>query len=928
MRKKLKQKQFIKRKIPVMINAILRGIAYSTLSVSVASQAFAEESTKVNEDENLEVIEVTGVWSSLEKSLSVKQDSTGFVDAISAAGVGKLPDSNVAEALQRVTGVAIQRSRGEGDFVSIRGLGPEFVRGTINGRSIVSGTETFDSTLSGGTASSTGRATNFDILPSEIISTLEVVKSASAKHVEGGIGGIVDVKTARPLEIGNKAVVSLAANHRDFSEKTDPNGAALLSWANDKEDFGLLGSVSYSKRSIREDFSRSFGWLPWGTYDTDSNGLSDRKDIIVPLSNNLDSYKEERERLTFNGTAQWVIDDSSELTFDIIYSKKDTEHDEQSAILVSLPNGYPQNPDNSFDVPASEFVGNTLPHIISNLPPEVVSDSQVAKDDLLSLGLNYRKEIGAWTLSSDFSYSDAGGELAFDRAVIVGDGKGDNGKYLFDYVASNNGIAVDYKGDASLSNPANYFIRNGRVTRTKNDDSELAFSFDVSREIDSDFVSSIEMGARYRTREKEVNRRDFDGSLGANLRLSDVPGANTFTRGHDNFLNGGKSGDFNYSDILFADVDSTLKYAASKGTDISPKFDPLGSYNIEEDTIAAYVQLNLDGEIGNVPFIGDFGFRVVHTQQDISGFTRPFSIDGTQTPGKLIFTSETNEAISFDDSYVNVLPSLNLRFELDDDLFLRVAASKSLTRPTFQALSPSLKINPSATIDQNNDGIAATANSGNSSLKPYESTNFDLGVEWYFGKASAIYGSVYYKEIEDFIATVTNQNVTIGSVVFDSVSQPDNQGVAQLVGLELGYQQSFESGFGYLVNASFTDNSAEFTDGGDIPFPGVSELSYNLAGYYENGPLNARIAYSYRSDFLLLASDVFTNQVFVEDYAQLDASASYDVSDSMTIFFQAVNLTDENTEAFTSNKSKSLSRQFLSEGHVGRTFTLGVRASF
>ncbi|MCP3674426.1 MAG: TonB-dependent receptor plug domain-containing protein, partial [Gammaproteobacteria bacterium] len=252
--KSIKKRIFTKSKTSVVVSNILKGVTCAALSMSMVQNIQAEELIKKYETE---VIVVTGTRSSLEKALAVKQDSTGFLDAISAEGIGKLPDNNVAEALQRVTGVTIQRSRGEGDFVSIRGLGPEFVRGTINGRSIVSGTETYDSTLSGGYATSTGRATNFDILPSEIINMLEVVKSVSAKHVEGGIGGIVDVKTARPLVVGDKSVVSASASYRDFAEETDPNGAALISWVNDKENFGLLGSISSSKRTIREDFSRS-----------------------------------------------------------------------------------------------------------------------------------------------------------------------------------------------------------------------------------------------------------------------------------------------------------------------------------------------------------------------------------------------------------------------------------------------------------------------------------------------------------------------------------------------------------------------------------------------------------------------------------------------------------------------------------------------
>ena len=879
----------------------------------------------------IEEVVVTGIRQSQEQALAIKRQSVNFVDAIRAEDVGKLPDGNVAEALQRVTGVAIQRDRGEGDFVSIRGLGPDFVRGTTNGRTLVSATEAFDSTLSGGYPTRTGRGTNFDILPAEIIDTLEVVKSPSAEHVEGGIGGIVNVNTRRPLDVGNVVSGSVQGTYRSLAEDVDPSAAAVYSWANEARTVGAMGSLAYSERDIREDFSRSFGWLtiPWA-YDTDLDGVGDRFDAVYyPLSNNVDSYEEERQRLTFNGAVQFALDEDTEVTVDVMYTERDLAHEQTSAILVSLPI-HVGNPDESHQVPAANFDGNTMPVIRSVLGNEMVSDTQDNRDELITLGVNVDRQLGMWNVNLDASYAKAKGRLAFDRAVVVNDANdGANGSILFDYAVDDDGFSVTHSGTADLSDPSNYFIRNGRVTRTANDDEEVALRLDVSREIDGGFLAAVKTGLRYRDRDKALSRADFDGGLGAGLRLVDVPGDAHF-RGAGNFLNGGwDSTNFDHSDLVYADTAATLAYAAAQGTDITPRFDPLGTAKIGEETLAVYVQFDLDGEVGGVAYAGDAGVRVVRTEQDIAGFSRPFTIDPSTkegVPGQLKFTSPDNEPIAFDDDYVVVLPSLNLRFELADGLYSRLAASKSLTRPTFNDLMPRATINPSATIDLNQDGIAATAVLGNPALVPYESTNVDVGVEWYFGDASAVYGGFFYKGIDEYIAGVTNLDVTYQGVVFDSVTQPDNQGEAQVVGVELGYQQAFDSGLGYILNATLTDNDAEFDGGEDIAFPGVSEVSYNLIGYFDRGPWEARLAYSYRSEFLLIPSDVFGNEVHVESYGQLDATVSYAHSDRLTLFLSGLNLTSANPELTTDIGAVPGSR-FLSESHVGWRLSFGVRAS-
>ena len=516
----------------------------------------------------IEEVVVTGIRQSQAEALGIKRESVNFVDAISAEEVGKLPDKNIAEALQRVTGVAIQRDRGEGDFVSIRGLGPDFVRGTTNSRSLVSATEAFDSTLSGGFPSRTGRATNFDILPSEIIDTLEVVKSPSAEQVEGGIGGVVNIKTTRPLVIGNVASGTLEGTYRGFTEDVDPSGSGLYSWANPERTLGVLAAVAYSERDIREDFSRSFGWLNWGTYDTDLDGTVDRSGAtFLPLSNNVDVYEESRERLTFNGTLQAAVDDTTEITVDVMYSERDLSHTQSSAILVSLPI-HVGNPDGSWQVPAANFDGSTLTSIRGVLGNEDVSDKQDNRDELVTLGVNLDRQMGAWNLNLDASYAKAEGRLAFDRVVVVNDA-GAGGATLFDYVVGGDGFAITHSGTADLADPGNYFIRNGRVTRTENDDEEVAVRFDVTREIDGELLAAIKAGVRYRNREKVLERSDFDGGLGSGLRLADV--SNGVMHGASDFMDGDwDSTNFGYSDLVFGDIEPVLAYAVANGADITP----------------------------------------------------------------------------------------------------------------------------------------------------------------------------------------------------------------------------------------------------------------------------------------------------------------------------------------------------------------------
>ncbi len=933
-----------------------------TWSIAAATAMIIPALSVAQDGTVLEEVVVTGYRQSQINAIEAKRESTGFVDAVSAEDIGKLPDRNVAEALQRVPGVAIQRSRGEGDFVSIRGLGPDFVRGSINGRSFLSATEAVDAQFNGNLNTSAGRASNFDVLPSEIINTLQVIKTPSARHAEGGIAGVVNVQTARPLALGTKAVGTVQGTYRDFNEDFDPSGSVLGSWVNTDRTFGVLGSVAFSTRSLREDFSRHFGYFQsFGLttpLDTDNDGVGDAtpNDVPFPLSNNAEVYFEDRDRTTFFGTAQWYPGNETEVLFDVTYSERDVEINHQNLIFLPIASdadllaaGQVVNDDGSVQV-GNLLTNGVFTNIPSSLRPEVTTDLQNYNDELLSLGLNVEREIGSWTVTGDLSYAKAEGANSFDRIRI----DGNNGTFAFNTTVGPNGFTIrEAAGSSATSDPDVFVISLIEDRIATNEDEEVAFQLDGSLDIDRGIFSSFEVGFRARSREKRQARASALVNIGQDFPAvqTALPLSTTgFLTGASNFFDGDWDSSIDYNTLVFPDNGPIRRAVTGMGVSLPVPADPTGTFVVEEDTLAAYFQLNLDGEIGGLLFLGDVGVRIVNTDQAISGFVGELKLRDTggmdTTKADSLSIGEA-DPISFDDNYARVLPSVNLRMELSENLYARFAASKTLTRPTFNDLAPGFSnINPNSSTNFNGDNFAVSLVAGNPGLKPYESTNFDIGLEWYFADASVLYASVFYKELDDYIATFTNtvvselageplritgieQDGSSSRIPADQLVQPDNQGIAELSGLELGYSHAFDNGFGFIINVTVVDNTAEFAStGASIAFPGVSDLSYNVTGFYESGRFQARLSYSYRDDYLLVASAVgFGGQIYAEEYGQLDAALSYRVFDNVSIFVEAVNLSDENQDQFT-RLPNGLGDWFYSESHNGMRATVGVTASF
>lgn len=867
-------------------------------------------------EQEIEEIVVTGIRVSQEQALEVKRNSTGFVDAISAEDIGKLPDQNVAEAIQRVPGVAIQRDNGEGNFVSIRGLGPEFVRATVNGRTIAS--------------TEGGREFNFDVLASETVETLEVIKTPSARLEEGGIGGTINLNTARPLDIGTRNAGALRANYNEFSTDWNPRASALASWVNGQSTLGALLSASYSDNRTRSDRSTSFGYSNQASfggmqsgYDTDGDGVRDfAGDPWFPFSANLEHDLQDRERISFVGAVQFRPDDATELVFDALYSSFDIGRDLQQSLILTAPILVPPEDNADRSVTLRELV-------ISPSDPDTVLSSTHAGFNLTSvgvesendtetllLGANLRRDLGSWALSADVAFSSAEADFRSRQAVLEATQLGPDFSRLLFYeatVTTANGVIGLQQPD--LSNPGLYTTRNIDSSFNQTDDEETSVRLDAERLIGAGNLDSAQFGIAFRSREKGLTPSDFNNSPGRRP----VTGGIYENAAVEDFLN---DDPVDFAALLFPDVDPWYDYVLGEfGLTEDLRVNRLSTFAVEEDVASAYGQLNFDGEMGGVAFTGNVGARVVQTAQSSRGFSVPFELvindDGI---GNIVLGSSAEDIVT-DNDYTNVLPSLNLLFEFDDNLFLRVAASKVVTRPTLSNLGPSISIN----------ATQQTATAGNPGLEPFVSDQFDLGVEWYFADASALYGAVFYKNVGNFVATVSGPE-TISGVDFIDVSRPRNAESAEVRGFEIGYQQAFThlpapwDGLGLVANLTQTDSTAEFDPSVTstvFALEGLSKYTYNLIAYYDRGPLQARLAWNFRDDFLRQAVGTFNNSFFTVAYEQVDASISYDINPNVTLFLEGVNLTNSFEDEYAFIPARPFARAV-----TGSRYAFGARATF
>jgi len=889
----------------------------------------ATNETKSLDNGVIEEIVVTGIRGSLQKSLERKRNADHFVDAITAEDIGAFPDQNLAESLQRVSGVAIDRKSGEGAFVSVRGLGPNFVQTTVHGR--VSASNVAPGDFNGmGANNAKSRAVGFDQFQSGLVQAVEVNKSPRADHVEGGLGGFIDVQPRRPLDLGKRyAAFSADATRNELADDTAPGLFAMYSDVL-TDNLGFMVSAQWDNRVTRTDNFQSYGH-GLRTVNVDGVGVSGwYANQVNAVLHNID-----RDRLNVSSSLQWQPSDQLDITVDLLFTDTQEEESEywrdyrvrQGNGRVTNATFVQDNGENIFTKIATSGAGL----FVSNQEENVDTEN-------MNVGINLKLQAtDNLAINVDVSLSETEAPILLTGVLSRNTGT----QMTWDKFGS--GRLPSITSSSPVTDP-NWFTL---VWATKAghliDDRLSQFRVDATYEVGGDWLETIQVGARtYRQ-----DRRDRSRYLGTTKWRGDALSlhGNGVSNHPADFLSGlGLSAPANtpapnrafttnaLATITAAETNGWQNHTASSIANFPDFSTPFNEdLNHNDDGNAIYVMVEFAGEFGNTPYTGNFGVRAVENSTgSIGEISQPIDIDYSDPSQPQIITSAPTY-LNIAHDYTEVLPSLNLRFDPTDDIVVRVAAAKVLSRPRF------LDLSPRQTVQARN----RTTRGGTGTLDPTTGVQLDLALEWYFDDYSIASVGLFTKDIEGFV--LQEQTPTPFPGVIDPETnqplellafKPLNSGDSGLTGIELAFQRTFADllpapwdGLGIIANYTYIDSEADFDSvvtGASYGIPGLSENTINFTLFYEKGPLSARVSYNSRDDFLDSSFDSSRNPRFVDAYEQWDISFGYAVNDNLSITLEGINLTDESV-FYYERLGKSAMEHISQAAHSGRRFQAGVR---
>lgn len=919
-----------------------------TLSMAVAMvaafgavlPALAQQAAK---EDQVEEVVVTGIRGSLQEALDVKREKTQIVDAIVAEDIGKFPDNNVIEALQRVTGVQVtNRGSGETSGISIRGLTD--INTTVNGRNIF-------------TAS--GLSVALQDVPASLIKQVDVYKTRSASQIENGIAGSVDIKTQRPFDFeGKKFVVAARAINQEQADKTDPNISGLASnrWETDAGEFGALVNLSYARTNYRDQSVTAGAMVPFATNNPvapftnyeriflDKGGVAENPIWTPGLLDGLpdapgstlnvngkpmeyilgrdaifaSDFTGERERTAANVSFQYAPNDSSEYLFEAFYNGYRNES--FNSLLFSFADWWGEYASNASAANIKLHEGTNIVKSRSVLFPYMFTsgDLTTGQTDSYVYALG-----GSWDIGENLEVKS---ELVYQDSRY----KSDFFAMRFDKVGYQ--IDVDFNSGGGLpafgfqDNPATADVNESDLTDTvawntaqlydnanNNDGDATTFTTDATLSTDLGIFKSFDFGVRIDQRtaaEAFVNQNGYNNSIA----IEDMDGLAYINSG---FFDGESN------------VPST--WAAANGYYIRSNADEfrriyglskqalVESFNIDELTTSAYVTGKFESELAGRTIDGEVGFRYTGSETDME-FAR---------------VSEASSDTS------KVLPSVMVRYHWTDDLISRFAYTETLRRPNFAQLNSNIIYNEDVT----NIGYG-TAGGGNPDLKPTESQNYDLSLEWYFVEGSSLYGTLFQRDIEGFVIDFRRQvqapkpDGSMGTYV---LAQPFNASNGQLKGAEVGavwFPQNlpwYLDGFG--IQASYTsleseqttpitDSAGNITGSKNTSLFGVSDESYSVVLAYEKENIGARLSYAWRSKFLNnYEAALFANplEVWRKPESSLDLQITYDVTDNISLTLDGTNLTEEIYQSYYGDNSTTGN---FGSALYSRTIALGARFNF
>ena len=838
-----------------------------------------------------QTVVVTGVRAALEQSLRQKRNADAVVEVVTAEDIGKMPDKNVADAIQRLPGVNTQSSAGgeggfgENDRVSLRGTSPSLQQTLFNGHAISTG----DWFLLNQVGGNVGRSSSFSLLPSELVGSIVVQKSPTADLAEGGVSGAINVITRRPLDFRQPLTVegSVQANYNDLSEEAEPHLSGLVSWKNAASTFGVLVQAFSEKATVRRDGQEILGYTPISAASAAAIANPALRGVVVPtfIGASLFEQTKKRQGGAFDIEARPAPGMSVDLNG--FYSKLEAPHLNTNWLAA------PANSINSMNlIPANPVVRNgTL--VAAGFERNAGEVDNIYRPD--AGGESWYLDLnGKWKVSDRLTLSGKVGKthgVGWYRDDVFYQNNVDGGM-----VYALNGLApasVSYPGGNTTSPGSTAWAGGGEAQSV---DQEKYAQLDGEWRLQHPTVQAIRFGTRWtdhhRTAEHPLETRP--GPLGF-TNPGPVWNGEMYPSDFANDLGGNLSS--NYFKYDGAALGAWGAIPGNRLLDYVVRHNWMDEFQVGEKTAALYGMLDFGGD----HWSGNVGLRAIETRQ-----TTVVNLPGGPTPilGSAFgpYTPTT-----FKRTYRDYLPSVNLKYEFSPQLLVRSALAKTIARPDYSALGGSVSLNDDA----------LSGSGGNVNLDPVRSTNFDIGAEWYYAPKALLSAGFFYMDLRSIVAqgtsTGTYYNNKRSMLTEYQITSPFNT-TGTNKGLELSWQQPFLDNFGTLVN--YTHADGELDDGGELL--NSSKNTWNVTGYYENERFSARLAYNYRSRYKA-GVDRGASQ-HVAGMKNVAASVNVKLTERLTLTFDALNLTNETIRMYAENEDRP--RAFYSNG---RTFYVGLR---
>ena len=835
-----------------------------------------------------EVVVTASFRESLTQALEAKRNASGVVDSIMAEDIADFPDTNLAESLQRIPGIAISREAGEGREITVRGLSGDYSRVMINnamGQSLAAG--------SGGVR--TSRAFDFNVFASELFNRLDVYKTQSAELEEGSLGATVNLHTGRPFDYDPLEIaLNVKAGYSEEASETSPRTSGLFSFTNDSETFGALVSFSTAERVVSNTGADTGRWED-DTFGSCSACTTPEEIEAVnsawhPRFPRFADKTHEQDRTGLTGSFQFKPAETTLITFDTLYANVESERLEPFMQAISLARTGSTGVQET-DVAAYTIDGN-------NTMVAATMDGVDVRSEAFES--NWESEFTQFALTLEQDITD---ELRVKAMVSQSESVLDNRettliyehysdgdeRQLVDYADSSSAVSYDFGSMTSPSiaysfdttNPANWEVSEYRDRLYDASSESDTIKIELEYDLNDVFVLKAGFSQRDYAYEIEGLRADrsftsadeLDGTIdGTACGLSPQVTADmgsVVNAGGQSFFMGNSSQFDTYLDS------GCWPYAVRTGD----------TRDVEEKVTGFYLQADFDTDVAGRRFRGNFGVRQVETELSATGIN-------------------SDQTVTVDHDYDDTLPSFNLAYNLSDDVILRGSYAKVMSRPNLTDL------NPGGSVAIFGDPAVSY---GNPYIEPFRADNYDLSLEWYFDEGALVSLAYFYKDIESFPTSETTTlswaetglpNSLLGSQLDDlidaefEVTRRVNGGGGMLEGWELQYQQNFTfipveffQKMGVMTNVTLVDSEV---DASGKRLTGQSDLSYNITVFYEDDKFSTRLGYSYRDEYdTRHDSSNFNKARYRDETANLDFSASYQFNDNLRFTLEGINLTDE-----------------------------------